>query len=142
MCLSRPPSLPATSGAFPARPPPSPRSGRRSLCEFWAILLQAEGAARQGKGSAEASHPDPPRGTWGREHQAETAVPARKESGRAPVPTAKRGKRIASKVKHFAFDRKKRHYGLGVVGSWLNRSYRRSISSTVQRQLESFDSHR
>ncbi|XP_021096767.1 inactive rhomboid protein 2 isoform X2 [Heterocephalus glaber] len=37
---------------------------------------------------------------------------------------------------------KKRHYGLGVVGNWLNRSYRRSISSTVQRQLESFDSHR
>ncbi|XP_059936695.1 inactive rhomboid protein 2 isoform X2 [Mesoplodon densirostris] len=65
-----------------------------------------------------------------------------KESDRAPVPTAKRGKRIASKVKHFAFDRKKRHYGLGVVGNWLNRSYRRSISSTVQRQLESFDSHR
>lgn len=55
---------------------------------------------------------------------------------------AKRGKRIASKVKHFAFGRQKRHYGLGVVGSWLNRSYRRSISSTVQRQLESFDTHR
>ncbi|XP_057572039.1 inactive rhomboid protein 2 isoform X2 [Hippopotamus amphibius kiboko] len=65
-----------------------------------------------------------------------------KESDRAPVPVARRGKRIASKVKHFAFDRKKRHYGLGVVGNWLNRSYRRSISSTVQRQLESFDSHR
>ncbi|KAB0400726.1 hypothetical protein E2I00_008353, partial [Balaenoptera physalus] len=65
-----------------------------------------------------------------------------KESDRAPVPAAKRGKRIASKVKHFALDRKKRHYGLGVVGNWLNRSYRHSISSTVQRQLESFDSHR
>uniref|UniRef100_A0A2K5TX09 Inactive rhomboid protein n=1 Tax=Macaca fascicularis TaxID=9541 RepID=A0A2K5TX09_MACFA len=65
-----------------------------------------------------------------------------KECGRAPVPGPRRGKRIASKVKHFAFDRKKRHYGLGVVGNWLNRSYRRSISSTVQRQLESFDSHR
>lgn len=65
-----------------------------------------------------------------------------KESSRAPVPPTKRGKRIASKVKHFAFDRKKRHYGLGVVGNWLNRTYRRSISSTVQRQLESFDSHR
>lgn len=75
-------------------------------------------------------------------HQAETTVLTRKEPDRAPVPAAKRGKRIASKVKHFAFDRKKRHYGLGVVGNWLNRSYRRSISSTVQRQLESFDSHR
>lgn len=69
-------------------------------------------------------------------------VPSRKECGRASLPVAKRGKRIASKVRHFAFDRQKRHYGLGVVGNWLNRSYRRSISSTVQRQLESFDSHR
>ncbi|KAM9598034.1 inactive rhomboid protein 2 [Trichechus inunguis] len=68
-------------------------------------------------------------------------IPLR-ECSRAPVPAARRGKRIASKVKHFAFDQKKRHYGLGMVGSWLNRSYRRSISSTVQRQLESFDSHR
>ncbi|XP_045155441.1 inactive rhomboid protein 2 [Echinops telfairi] len=65
-----------------------------------------------------------------------------KELGRTQKPAARRGKRITSKVKHFAFDRKKRHYGLGVVGNWLNRSYRRSISSTVQRQLESFDSHR
>ncbi|KAM5135773.1 inactive rhomboid protein 2 isoform 1-T2 [Mantella aurantiaca] len=54
----------------------------------------------------------------------------------------RRGKRIASQVKHFAFDRKKRLYGLGVVGNWLNRTYRRSISSTVQTQLEHIDSHR
>ncbi|KAM7145953.1 inactive rhomboid protein 2 isoform 1-T1 [Macrochelys suwanniensis] len=58
------------------------------------------------------------------------------------VPGPKRGKRIASKVKHFAFDRKKRYYGLGVVGKWLNRTYRRSISSMVQSQLENTDSHR
>ncbi|TFK01620.1 syntaxin-binding protein 4 [Platysternon megacephalum] len=58
------------------------------------------------------------------------------------VPSPKRGKRIASKVKHFAFDRKKRYYGLGVVGKWLNRTYRRSISSMVQSQLENTDSHR
>ncbi|XP_065271785.1 inactive rhomboid protein 2 [Emys orbicularis] len=58
------------------------------------------------------------------------------------VPGPKRGKRIASKVKHFAFDRKKRYYGLGVVGKWLNRTYRRSISSVVQSQLENTDSHR
>ncbi|XP_014387223.1 PREDICTED: inactive rhomboid protein 2 [Myotis brandtii] len=38
-----------------------------------------------------------------------------REYGRTPVPVAKRGKRIASKVKHFAFDRQKRHYGLGVA---------------------------
>uniref|UniRef100_A0A8C6I6Q5 Inactive rhomboid protein n=1 Tax=Mus spicilegus TaxID=10103 RepID=A0A8C6I6Q5_MUSSI len=70
-------------------------------------------------------------------------IPLKEYSGgRALGPGTQRGKRIASKVKHFAFDRKKRHYGLGVVGNWLNRSYRRSISSTVQRQLESFDSHR
>ncbi|XP_050775205.1 inactive rhomboid protein 2 [Gopherus flavomarginatus] len=58
------------------------------------------------------------------------------------VPSPRRGKRIASKVKHFAFDRKKRYYGLGVVGKWLNRTYRRSISSMVQSQLENTDSHR
>uniref|UniRef100_A0A8C6J2C9 Inactive rhomboid protein n=1 Tax=Melopsittacus undulatus TaxID=13146 RepID=A0A8C6J2C9_MELUD len=51
-------------------------------------------------------------------------------------------RRIASKVKHFAFDRKKRYYGLGVVGKWLNRTYRRSLSSIVQSQLEITDSHR
>ncbi|XP_049626981.1 inactive rhomboid protein 2 [Suncus etruscus] len=58
------------------------------------------------------------------------------------VPAARRGQRLTSKVKYFAFNRKRRHYGLGVVGGWLNRTYRRSISSTVQRQLESFDTHR
>uniref|UniRef100_A0A8C8SW13 Inactive rhomboid protein n=1 Tax=Pelusios castaneus TaxID=367368 RepID=A0A8C8SW13_9SAUR len=60
----------------------------------------------------------------------------------AAAPGPKRGKRMASKVKHFAFDRKKRYYGLGVVGKWLNRTYRRSISSMVQTQLENTDSHR
>lgn len=50
--------------------------------------------------------------------------------------------RIASKAMHFAFDRKKRYYGLGVVGKWLNRTYRRSLSSIVQSQLEITDSHR
>ncbi|XP_054833320.1 inactive rhomboid protein 2 [Eublepharis macularius] len=59
-----------------------------------------------------------------------------------PVAAPKRGTRIASKVKHFAFDRKKRYYGLGVVGKWLNRTYRRSISSVVRSQLEITDSHR
>ncbi|XP_062304330.1 inactive rhomboid protein 2-like [Osmerus eperlanus] len=53
-----------------------------------------------------------------------------------------RGQRIASKVKHFAFDRPKRQYGMGVVGKWLNRHYRRSISSHVQQQLDDFHSHR
>ncbi|XP_015279486.1 PREDICTED: inactive rhomboid protein 2 [Gekko japonicus] len=60
----------------------------------------------------------------------------------SPVDAPKRGTRIASKVKHFAFDRKKRYYGLGVVGKWLNRTYRRSISSVVRSQLEIVDSHR
>ncbi|XP_059684265.1 inactive rhomboid protein 2 isoform X2 [Gavia stellata] len=61
-------------------------------------------------------------------------------TGTGPAP--RRGRRIASKVKHFAFDRKKRYYGLGVVGKWLNRTYRRSLSSIVQSQLEITDSHR
>uniref|UniRef100_A0A8B9T4G0 Inactive rhomboid protein n=1 Tax=Anas platyrhynchos TaxID=8839 RepID=A0A8B9T4G0_ANAPL len=56
------------------------------------------------------------------------------------VAAPRRGRRIASKVKHFAFDRKKRYYGLGVVGKWLNRTYRRSLSSIVQSQLENTDS--
>nr|XP_029481696.1 inactive rhomboid protein 2-like [Oncorhynchus nerka] len=53
-----------------------------------------------------------------------------------------RGRRIASQVKHFAFDKPKRQYGMGVVGKWLNRHYRRSISSQVQKQLDDFSSHR
>uniref|UniRef100_A0A3B5AMT4 Inactive rhomboid protein n=1 Tax=Stegastes partitus TaxID=144197 RepID=A0A3B5AMT4_9TELE len=54
----------------------------------------------------------------------------------------RRGRRIASQVKHFAFDKQKRQYGMGVVGKWLNRHYRRSLSSNVQKQLDDFDSHR
>ncbi|XP_036395459.1 inactive rhomboid protein 2-like [Megalops cyprinoides] len=54
----------------------------------------------------------------------------------------RRGRRIASQVKHFAFDKHKREYGMGVVGKWLNRHYRRSISSQVQKQLDDFHSHR
>ncbi|CAL8328937.1 unnamed protein product [Lota lota] len=54
----------------------------------------------------------------------------------------RRGRRIASQVKHFAFDKQKRQYGMGVVGKWLNRNYRRSISSNVQKQLDDFHSHR
>uniref|UniRef100_A0A4W5RQP9 Inactive rhomboid protein n=1 Tax=Hucho hucho TaxID=62062 RepID=A0A4W5RQP9_9TELE len=53
-----------------------------------------------------------------------------------------RGRRIASQVKHFAFDKPKRQYGMGVVGKWLNRHYRRSISNQVQIQLDDFSSHR
>ncbi|XP_043944971.1 inactive rhomboid protein 2 [Protopterus annectens] len=73
------------------------------------------------------------------------SVPAVKDVLRASgfaVPHPRRGKRIASQVKHFAFDKKKRYYGLGVVGKWLNRTYRHSLSSTVQKQLEHIDSHR
>ncbi|XP_068178297.1 inactive rhomboid protein 2-like isoform X2 [Antennarius striatus] len=54
----------------------------------------------------------------------------------------RRGRRIASQVKHFAFDRHKRQYGMGVVGKWLNRHYRLSLSSNVQKQLDDFHSHR
>lgn len=54
----------------------------------------------------------------------------------------RRGRRIASQVKHFAFDKHKRQYGMGVVGKWLNRNYRRSLSSNIQKQLDDFHSHR
>lgn len=53
-----------------------------------------------------------------------------------------RGRRIASQVKHFAFDKHKRQIGMGVVGKWLDRHYRRSLSSNVQKQLDDFHSHR
>ncbi|XP_056135542.1 inactive rhomboid protein 2-like [Lampris incognitus] len=73
-----------------------------------------------------------------------------KDISRTPkTPTAvlekshsRRGRRIASQVKHFAFDKHKRQYGMGVVGKWLNRHYRRSLSSNVQKQLDDFHSHR
>lgn len=113
------------------------------------LLLQAEGGGTAAEGLPRAPHrcrrlrrPQAPPGLCGVGIRLRAALPSRKEHGRPPAPRAKRGRRIASKVKHFAFDRQKRHYGLGVVGKWLNRSYRRSISSTVQRQLENFDSHR
>lgn len=61
---------------------------------------------------------------------------------RTRPPRPRRGARIASRVKHFAFDKHERQIGLGVVGKWLNRQYRRSISSSVQKQLDDFHSHR
>ncbi|XP_008102575.1 inactive rhomboid protein 2 [Anolis carolinensis] len=70
------------------------------------------------------------------------AVSASTKGQPSSAAVSKRGTRIASQVKHFAFDRKKRYYGLGVVGKWLNRTYRRSISSVVRSQLELTDNHR
>ncbi|KAG7486674.1 hypothetical protein JOB18_035701 [Solea senegalensis] len=83
--------------------------------------------------------------------QPDQKFPSLKDISRTPrTPTAvpekgyhpRRGRRIASQVKHFAFDKHKRQYGMGVVGKWLNRHYRRSLSSNVQKQLEDFHSHR
>lgn len=76
--------------------------------------------------------------------------PSHTEISRTPkVPVARpelgiprRGRRIASQVKHFAFDKERRQYGMGVVGKWLNRHYRRSLSSNIQKQLDDFHSHR
>ncbi|XP_072539500.1 inactive rhomboid protein 2-like [Salminus brasiliensis] len=73
--------------------------------------------------------------------------PSIKDISRGPAtsiekPDARRGGRIASRVKHFAFDKHKRQYGMGVVGKWLNRNYRRSLSSQIQKQLDDFHSHR
>ncbi|KAJ3614251.1 hypothetical protein NHX12_017825 [Muraenolepis orangiensis] len=74
-----------------------------------------------------------------------TKVPRPAWTPRTPVTEKRpprRGRRIASQVKHFAFDKQKRQYGMGMVGKWLNRNYRRSISSNVQKQLDDFHSHR
>ncbi|XP_067883581.1 inactive rhomboid protein 2-like isoform X2 [Heterodontus francisci] len=53
----------------------------------------------------------------------------------------RRGKRIMSQVKHFAFDKRRRQYGLGVVGKWLNRRYR-ALSHRIQIKLQDVRSHR
>ncbi|XP_029289673.1 inactive rhomboid protein 2-like [Cottoperca gobio] len=82
--------------------------------------------------------------------QPDQKFPSLKDVSRTPrTPTTgteknhpRRGGRIASKVKHFAFDKHKRQYGMGVVGKWLNRHYRRSLSSNIQKQLDDFHSHR
>ncbi|KAM8878433.1 inactive rhomboid protein 2-like isoform 1-T1 [Spinachia spinachia] len=88
--------------------------------------------------------------TFAPSEQPDQKFPSLKDVCRTPrTPTAgpekshpRRGGRIASQVKHFAFDKRKRQYGMGVVGKWLNRNYRRSISSNVQKQLDDFHSHR
>ncbi|XP_026215237.1 inactive rhomboid protein 2 [Anabas testudineus] len=80
----------------------------------------------------------------------EQRFPSLKDVSRTPkTPTValekihtRRGNRIASQVKHFAFDKQKREYGMGVVGKWLDRQYRRSLSSNIQKQLDDFHSHR
>uniref|UniRef100_A0A1A7Y935 Inactive rhomboid protein n=1 Tax=Iconisemion striatum TaxID=60296 RepID=A0A1A7Y935_9TELE len=82
--------------------------------------------------------------------QLDQRFPSLKDVSRAPkTPTSvpekihpRRGRRIASRVKHFAFDRQRRQYGMGVVGKWLNRQYRHSLSSNIQKQLDDFHSHR
>ncbi|XP_037328727.2 inactive rhomboid protein 2-like [Pungitius pungitius] len=88
--------------------------------------------------------------TFAPSEQPDQKFPSLKDVSRTPrTPTAgpekshpRRGGRIASQVKHFAFDKRKRQYGMGVVGKWLNRHYRRSLSSNVQKQLDDFHSHR
>ncbi|CAM9697321.1 unnamed protein product [Bubo scandiacus] len=95
-----------------------------------ATYLRMHPAGEDARASPEVEQPTPREGV--------RLTSASTDAGPAP----RRGRRIASKVKHFAFDRKKRYYGLGVVGKWLNRTYRRSLSSIVQSQLEITDSHR
>lgn len=49
---------------------------------------------------------------------------------------------IAPTVKRFVFDKRKREIGVGVLGKWLNRYHRYSISSHVQKQLKDLQSRR
>uniref|UniRef100_A0A3Q3MP30 Inactive rhomboid protein n=1 Tax=Labrus bergylta TaxID=56723 RepID=A0A3Q3MP30_9LABR len=58
-------------------------------------------------------------------------APSEPPDQKFPKEMSSSGGRIASQVKHFAFDKQKRQYGMGVVGKWLNRHYRRSLSSNV-----------
>ncbi|XP_067859883.1 inactive rhomboid protein 2-like isoform X3 [Heptranchias perlo] len=74
----------------------------------------------------------------------------RLQSSPSDVPTLastyalgpKRGRRIVSQVKHFAFDKRRRQYGVGVVGKWLNRRYHRALSNSVQTKLQDLNNHR
>lgn len=53
-----------------------------------------------------------------------------------------RAGRLALKVKSFIADQGKHEIGVGVLGNWLIRYYRHSISSDVQKQLDGVHSHR
>lgn len=63
-----------------------------------------------------------------------------------PVVTWKslprRAARLALNVRRFITDEGKREIGVGVLGKMLNRYYRDSISSDVQKQLDGVHSHR
>ncbi|XP_072882677.1 inactive rhomboid protein 2-like isoform X5 [Hemitrygon akajei] len=53
-----------------------------------------------------------------------------------------RGSHITPQVRRSMFDRKKRQYGLGIVGRWLNRRYRRSLSISTCDKLQHLHTHR
>ncbi|TWW72062.1 Inactive rhomboid protein 2 [Takifugu flavidus] len=53
-----------------------------------------------------------------------------------------RAGRLALKVKRFIADQGKHEIGVGVLGNWLIRYYRHSLSSDVQKQLDDMHSHR
>lgn len=49
---------------------------------------------------------------------------------------------IASKVKRFVLGKHKHEIGIAVMGKWMNRYHRYSISSDVQKQMKALHSHR
>ncbi|XP_078257735.1 inactive rhomboid protein 2-like [Rhinoraja longicauda] len=54
----------------------------------------------------------------------------------------RRGTRMVSQARHFLFDQRGRYLGLGVVGRWLNRRYRRSLSVHTRDKLRHLPTHR
>ncbi|XP_051888626.1 inactive rhomboid protein 2-like isoform X2 [Pristis pectinata] len=80
-----------------------------------------------------------------REIQRETppsTIHGERPQGWSNPETHRRGTRILSRVEHFAFDRRRRQYGLGIVGRWLNRRYRRSLSVSTRDKLQHLSNHR
>ncbi|XP_069785720.1 inactive rhomboid protein 2-like [Narcine bancroftii] len=57
------------------------------------------------------------------------------------LPTT-RGTRIMAPVEHLGFDKRRRQYGVGMVGRWLNRRYRRSLSVSTWDKLQHLSNHR
>ncbi|XP_062895252.1 inactive rhomboid protein 2-like isoform X2 [Mobula hypostoma] len=80
-----------------------------------------------------------------KEFQSPTLPATKRAEGLPSVTSAEthgRGTHITPQVRSSLFDRKKRQYGLGIVGRLLNRRYRRSLSISTCDKLQHLHTHR
>ncbi|XP_059805018.1 inactive rhomboid protein 2-like [Hypanus sabinus] len=80
-----------------------------------------------------------------KEFQSPTLPSTRYAEGLPNITSAEthgRGTHITPQVRRSMFNRKKRQYGLGIVGRWLNRRYRRSLSISTRDKLQHLHTHR